>query len=341
MLKRREFSFRIVIAVSAVAILAALPAAASAHGGDSGDVAVKKLSGNVDAVRGFWTADRIEQAVTNGAPAAEPNALDIVRVPLSSGSLLSAMHPVKSKKIPRSKYKARRVTNRMSPSMRSHGLVVFTFGDGYYSCSGTVAKAPSRSLVWTAAHCMTDAARTSDQYATNWAFIPAYKDGDAPYGVWPATSLAVTRSWLRARGQYGRAGSQLDFGAAVVAPDGEQRIQSVVGSRKVVFNGKRKQRYKIYGYPASDTIQRFTGESPFFCKSQWLEDARGMPKPKPIEVACELTTGASGGAWIGKKGRIFAVNSYRTGSIRPPILGGAYLGPQARKLYNKMDGIEP
>ena len=41
------------------------------------------------------------------------------------------------------------------------------------------------TLVWTAGHCVDDA-EFGGGFATNWIFVPGYKDGDRPFGSWPA-----------------------------------------------------------------------------------------------------------------------------------------------------------
>ena len=295
-------------------------------------------------VRAYWTPDRIEEAVGNGAPVEDVGPLEVLRAPISRLGIAHAVDAYRYRKairnIKRKEFKARKVSNPKSGALKAHGLVVFKIGSKNYGCSGTVVQAPSRSLVWTAAHCMSDATRSSNKYANNWAFVPAYKNGNMPYGVWPAVGLGAHQGWFKSKGNFGRRGSQFDFGVALLAPQSGQRIQDVVGARRIRFNGKRRQKFKIYGYPASSTIAKFDGEMPFFCKSKWLQNAPGGFNPKQIEVPCELTTGASGGGWVGKQGRIYAVSSYEVYTW-PPVIGGAYLGPQARKFYNRVADIEP
>ena len=50
----------------------------------------------------------------------------------------------------------REVKNTHKYPNRTHGKVYFSSGALDYVCSGTVVRAPSKSLVWTAGHCVYD-----------------------------------------------------------------------------------------------------------------------------------------------------------------------------------------
>lgn len=57
-----------------------------------------------------------------------------------------------------------------------------------HSCSASVVASASRDLIITAAHCL----------AGNGAgveFVPGYRDGNMPYGVWTATQAYVDPAW--------------------------------------------------------------------------------------------------------------------------------------------------
>ena len=56
---------------------------------------------------------------------------------------------------------------------------------GTHFCSASVVDSPAGNLVITAAHCL--AGRTPGEFA----FVPGYDDGRAPYGVW-AVARAIT-----------------------------------------------------------------------------------------------------------------------------------------------------
>ena len=77
---------------------------------------------------------------------------------------------------------------------RTHGKVFFTLGGVDYVCSGTALLSGNKSVVWTAGHCVYDPAPPGD-FATNWNFAPAYKDGSAPLGVYVASNLFTSSAW--------------------------------------------------------------------------------------------------------------------------------------------------
>ena len=70
----------------------------------------------------------------------------------------------------------------------AHGKVFFTDSGVNYVCSGTALTSGNKSVVWTAGHCVNEG---PGAYYTNWAFVPAYKDGARPYGTWAARDAAA------------------------------------------------------------------------------------------------------------------------------------------------------
>lgn len=71
--------------------------------------------------------------------------------------------------------------NNTFPS-RSSGKLFFTIDGATYMCSASLIK---RGIVVTAAHCV--AKFKGNRYYSNFRFIPAYRDGFAPYGIWTGT----------------------------------------------------------------------------------------------------------------------------------------------------------
>lgn len=80
-------------------------------------------------------------------------------------------------------------TNTSYPS-RASGKLFFISGGSTYICSASLIK---RGVVVTAAHCVAEfGGRT---YYANWQFVPGYRNGEAPYGVWTAASATVLSSY--------------------------------------------------------------------------------------------------------------------------------------------------
>ena len=139
----------------------------------------------------------------------------------------------------------------------------FTLGGVDYVCSGTALLSGNKSVVWTAGHCTNEG---PGDFATNWEFVPAYKDGTAPLGVYVARDILYTRPRGRTR-----VTRRYDLGAAVVDPAGGGALTDVTGGRGIAFNYARNQAYHSYGYPAAPP---FTGERLWVCDSQWATRRR-------------------------------------------------------------------
>jgi hypothetical protein len=200
----------------------------------------------------------------------------------------------------------------------AHGKVFFTDGGVNYQCSGTAVTSGNQSVVWTAGHCVNQG---PGAYYTNWAFVPAYKDGARPYGTWAARTLLTTAPW-RQSGDFGN-----DLGAAVVSPNGGRTLTAVVGSRGVGFNRPAGQRYLAHGYPAASP---FTGGRMYICDAVLgLRDL--STNPQSMGIGCDMNGGASGGGWV-VGNDVLSVNSYAY-SNRRDVMFGPYQGLVAQQLY--------
>lgn len=201
----------------------------------------------------------------------------------------------------------------------THGKVFFTLGGGDYVCSGTALLSGNKSVVWTAGHCVNEG---PGAFATNWEFVPAYKDGTAPLGVYVAENLFTTSAW-------GNSGDfSYDLGAAVVAPAGGTALTDRVGGRGIAFNYNRSQTYNSYGYPAAPP---FTGERLWRCNSP-LQTQDTSANPATLGIGCDMTGGSSGGGWI-VGSNVVSVNSYGYDN-QPNVMYGPYQGSVAQSLYN-------
>ena len=176
----------------------------------------------------------------------------------------------------------------------AHGKVFFSDGAANYVCSGTALQSGNESVVWTAGHCVNEG---PGGFYTNWAFVPGYKDGAAPYGTWSARELMTTAPWANG-GDFG-----YDLGAAVVAANGGATLTDTVGSRGVGFDQPAEQHYLSHGYPAAPPC---TGERMFIC-------------------------GSSGGGWV-VGNTVLSVNSYGY-ATQPGVMYGPYQGGVAQQLY--------
>jgi V8-like Glu-specific endopeptidase len=77
-------------------------------------------------------------------------------------------------------------TNTAYPYAAS-GKLFFNIGTGTFVCSASLIK---RGLVVTAAHCV--ARFGASQFYTNFRFVPGYRNGLAPFGVWTGGAIVMT-----------------------------------------------------------------------------------------------------------------------------------------------------
>jgi hypothetical protein len=285
-------------------------AALFAAGADAAAAAPLEVATTPAEIREYWTSDRMKSAIPLGPAGAEPA--------ISKRGTL-----------------AKRVRGVTRPGNRTHGKVFLTLGGTNYVCSATSVDAPSRSLVWTAGHCVFEPGPLGGgSFASNWTFVPAHKNGKKPFGEWPAAELDATSQW-RSSGGLGCiptitfcGNPSFDLGAASVAKRNGKTLAQVVGSRDIGFNGERDVKYRAFGYPAASP---FNGQRMYRCKSGYRGDDSG-DEPKPMRINCDMTGGSSGGGWV-SGGTVRSVISYGYEG-EPNHLYGPYQGAAAKNLYN-------
>lgn len=204
------------------------------------------------------------------------------------------------------------------PYNPAHGKVFYSDGAFNYVCSGTALTSGNESVVWTAGHCVNEG---PGAFYTNWAFVPAYKDGARPYGTWTARRLFTTAAW----GQSGN--FSYDLGAAVMSTSGGSTLTDTVGSRGAGFNRPAQQRYLAHGYPAAPP---FSGGRMYICDSN-LGTRDPSTSPQTMGIGCDMTGGSSGGGWV-VGNDVLSVNSYGY-SNQPNVMYGPYQGSVAQQLY--------
>ena len=129
---------------------------------------------------------------------------------------------------------------------------------GSHFCTASVVNSPSGDLVMTAAHCVSGLA------AGQIAFVPGYRDGATPFGVWTVTSVIVDRAWLAA------ASPDDDVAFLVVRRAGTAAsVQSFTGGERLGIGQPVGQLVQVTGYPQT------TG-APVTClnRANWLSPAQ-------------------------------------------------------------------
>lgn len=275
----------------AIATISATPAQA--------DTVVHHGAKSPDQIARFWTAKRMRAAV--------PADFDAKPAPAASPKKGGGAKAGASVEVP-------------LPYPSAHGKVFFTDDGVNYVCSGTAIASANESVVWTAGHCVNEG---PGAFFTNFLFVPAYRDGAAPYGRFAAPTLLTTSGWQQS-GEYG-----VDVGAAVVGTnESGVTLTDAVLERPIVFNAARNQSYDLYGYPAA---KRFSGQRMRVCDTAWaLDDISAIPPT--IGVPCDMTGGSSGGGWVTGSGAVASVVSYGYASLRN-VLFGLHQESEAQQLY--------
>lgn len=314
-------------------------------------VSSERVSDSAGQVRDYWTHARMEAAEPIEAPAeaASPAA------PGRLGATASASYVPASGEVARIRDGAPsgggggngkgilpggnrdEILDPSDPVVRPHGKVFFTIDSGEqagdYVCSATAVNSKNKSVVWTAGHCVYP--EKGSGFVTNWTFVPAYREGTAPFGEWPAKRLATTGPWEAA------ANIKYDLGAAVVRANlTGAKLHSVVGARGIGFDQPRDQSYQAFGYPAVAPPLEFTGEREFRCTSPLRgNDEPGTTGPETMFIDCDMTGGSSGGGWIAGS-TLLSVTSYGY-PLELDQLYGPYLSSSAKALYRGVRGGKP
>jgi V8-like Glu-specific endopeptidase len=111
-----------------------------------------------------------------------------------------------------------------------------------------VVSSPGRDLLITAAHCINGGHGAG--YRSDIVFIPGYRDGKAPYGIWTPARLLVAPGWAQS------ANPNLDVGFVVLRSRSGQNIEDVLGASTLVFNTGYRHLVRVTGYPQSSSTKK-------------------------------------------------------------------------------------
>lgn len=274
-----------------------------------------------DGIRRFWTPARMRQA--------EQNDLSLGREDRDWGPMLGIGGATVSHAP---------VTDPTAVPYRINGRVFLHIRGGVETCSGTAVDTPSRRVVFTAGHCVNDGYDRSQPpgsrkgaWADKWIFIPAYTNGQAPFGTFTYQELWAVPDWIN------HSNHKFDVGAVVVGRnEAGQNLEDAVGGATVETGQAYGQDFRIFGYPAG----AFRGEVLRRCDSAFLGfDRNGNRQtggPATLRARCNMARGSSGGGWLIDGGTILnGVTSYfysrHTGFGYSP-----YFGAEVQRLYNQV-----
>ncbi len=215
------------------------------------------------------------------------------------------------------------------------GVLFFSQDDVDYRCS---AASIGKDAVWTAGHCVHTGDGTDDGWSEDVIFVPAYKNGEAPFGVWTAYNVWTKGFW------YSSEDLRYDMGAAVLNTNSSGKtISQVVGNLGFSYNlTSSSELWFNFGYPSDAP---FDGNWQYICSGPFAYNDTNFGNPYPVGMGCDMTHGSSGGPWIkdfsgvaGTANFLNGNNSYRYTS-HPEEMYSPYFGDAAKTLWNQLMGI--
>ena len=265
-------------------------------------------------IRDFWTSDKLKAA----------KSLDIILTNVPHGRS-SANHsepdgPPSSVPgtVPSGNSRLLRTISGNGRQVSTTGKVFFQGPDGgYYMCSAAIVGSTTGDLVATAGHCVYD----TDKEAwlnSNWVFIPAYSNGNRPYGTWPARNFLALTSWTNNRD------FNYDVGFVALSTLDGQHIESRLGAQGIGFNYARSEYTYAFGYPGNLDGGNYLKS----CSGNAGNPTGAGSDYHGQRLACNMGGGSSGGPWLQNVdessgiGYVTAVNSFGI-----PSLGDYMYGP--------------
>jgi V8-like Glu-specific endopeptidase len=178
-------------------------------------------------------------------------------------------------------------------------------------CTASVVASPGKDLLITAAHCI-NGGKGSTGYRSDIVFIPDYRDGQDPFGVWMPAKLLVPPQWARS------SDPDYDVGFVVLKPHVDQNIEQVLGANRFGAGLGGRHLVHVTGYPSSSS-------APITCVN-WTSRVSSTQ----LRFECAgYTGGTSGSPWVVR----FSPES-RTGTIIGVIGGDEGGGETASVSYS-------
>ncbi len=204
-----------------------------------------------------------------------------------------------------------------------HVGALFHAGGGDHFCSGTLVDAGGADVVVTAAHCV--APVTGRPAADDLEFAPAYRDGTAPYGRWPATRVVVDPRWTAS------SDPDLDVAFLRLAPQGTGRLTDRIGADRIDFGPAPTGTVRLTGYPDGR-------DDPITCVGTSSRQSSSQ-----LRVPCTgYSSGTSGSPWLAdwtpatRTGTVVGViGGYQSGGDTDDVSYSPYFGSGIEHLYQQ------
>ena len=186
---------------------------------------------------------------------------------------------------------------------------------GSHICTASVVHAPHRDLIVTAAHCLGEGG--------DLVFVPGYRDGKAPYGVWKVVRAFLPDGWVKGQDE------DSDVAFATLAARGGKDVEDVVGGNRFAPRTTTgATAVTVTGYPDS-------GEAPVRCINRPTAHSSTQQR-----IECpDFTGGTSGSPWVNADHQVVGVlGGHEQGGATADISYSVVLGSEAAELYQEAAG---
>ncbi|MFL6053348.1 MAG: trypsin-like serine peptidase [Actinoallomurus sp.] len=209
------------------------------------------------------------------------------------------------------------VEGRRVGAIFSHGT------SGTHFCTASTVDSPHHNLIITAAHCLHGGKDSG--YLGDLVFVPGYRDGKAPYGVWKVRTALVDTRWVNGSDE------DLDVGFAVVAPLDGKNVGDVVGVNTLGIDPGFRNVVQVTGYPMQS-------DKPVTCLNATTKEDTHQ-----LRFACNgYAPGTSGSPWLAdydpntRTGRVVGVIGGREeGGNDDDVSYSSYFDDDVRNLYDE------
>ncbi|MFG2969036.1 trypsin-like serine peptidase [Streptomyces sp. NPDC048288] len=187
---------------------------------------------------------------------------------------------------------------------------------GNHFCTASVVHSRQRDLLVTAAHCV-------DSDDGSLVFVPGYRDGQAPYGVWKVGRRYLPDGWAHGQDE------DSDVAFAVVDELDGRRVESVTGANRFASGvATGATAVTVTGYPNSREV-------PISCTNRPVAHSATQQR-----IDCpEFTGGTSGSPWVNGDHEVVGVlGGHEQGGSTADTSYSVVLGTEAAELYKDATG---
>jgi V8-like Glu-specific endopeptidase len=195
--------------------------------------------------------------------------------------------------------------------------------DSGHFCTASVVNSPAGNVIMTAAHCV------SGQNPSQFVFVPGYRNGKAPYGIWSVTRVIVDQAWAST------ASPEDDVAFLLVKKPGTTTsLQVLTGGEQLGFGQPAGQIVNVTGYPNNVA-------SPISCLNR-----ASFFSSTQLEFDCEgYSNGTSGSALLthvdprtGLGTAIGVIGGYQEGGDTNSVSYADRLGASVAAIYKVAAG---